>query len=135
MTSQRKLKRIDYVMLPIVTLLVIFGGWVFTERLEMRRQIAGRVVNEVASSGALQQEVGSPIKIGFVSGNILGAWIMDGGTADLEIPVSGPNGSGTLLDWSQKGLGGWHICSLTFRPKFGPDVVIAPDEKSNCERE
>jgi hypothetical protein len=106
----------------------------FYQSLKMRQQIASKAIGVAEKSRLLQQQVGTPITMGyFVSGHAISG--EDSGTANLDIPISGPNGSGKLLDWSQNGFGGWHVCSLTFRPSSGPDVVIVPDETSTCERE
>jgi hypothetical protein len=134
MTSQCRTKRINRVMLPIFLLLVIFGFWVCLSSWVMRREVAQHAVRAAGESGLLRQQVGTPIRMGyFVSGRVIGR--MDAGTADLIIPISGPNGKGELIDWSQNGFQGWHVCSLVFRPDSGLDVVIAPDEDSKCERE
>ena len=134
MTSQRRTKRINFVMLPIFSLLVIFGGWVYFSSMILRHTVAQNAVQTADQLGLLRKQVGTPIKMGFfVSGRVIGG--NDGGTADLLIPISGPEGRGELIDWSQTGFQGWQVCSLVFRPDSGPDVVIAPDEEAKCERE
>jgi hypothetical protein len=127
-------KLVTFLAASIFSFVLAVAVLYFYESLKMRQQIAGEVVGEAAKSRLIERQVGTPITMAyFVSGRVIGG--MDGGTADLEIPISGPNGSGKLLDWSQGGFGGWRVCSLTFRPSSGPDVVIAPDETSTCERE
>jgi len=59
-----------------------------------------------------------------------------GGNADLTIRVSGPEGSGKLLEWAQKENGKWHVCSLTLiLPDASKSIEIVPDSNSHCERE
>ena len=58
-----------------------------------------------------QEALGTPIKAGFLpSGSI----DVDGsgGEADLEIPVSGPDGSGTLYAVATKSAGKWKFTTL-----------------------
>jgi hypothetical protein len=56
-------------------------------------------------------------------------------TADLQIPVYGTRGKGTLFAWEQGALGYWHICSLFFRSNGGTQIVIVPGETTLCKRE
>jgi hypothetical protein len=57
------------------------------------------------------EALGSPIKVGFlVSGNtnVNGA----SGEANLSIPISGPNGKGTIYVAASKSLGQWNYSGL-----------------------
>ena len=57
--------------------------------------------------------VGTPVEAGmFVSGNI--NLNNDNGTADLHIPISGPNGSGSIHVVATKTAGSWTYSTLTF---------------------
>ncbi len=127
-----KLSRV--LIASIFSLVVVFTVWYEVEALRMRQRIAAEALREAERSRLLDKKIGRPIEAGFlVSGRVIGG--DDGGTADIVIPISGPNGSGKLLDWSQAGYQGWHVCSLTFRPKSGPDIELFPDEDAQCERE
>ncbi len=58
-----------------------------------------------------REVLGTPIKAGFLpsgSINVDGS----GGEADLEIPVSGPDGSGTLYAVATKSAGKWKFTTL-----------------------
>jgi len=122
-------------MLPIFVSLIAFGVWLSYQRNLNRQYLAARAVRVANSSGMLKEQLGEPVKTGYwISGRLTDP-CCDRGTADLQIPVSGPKGSGVLDDWSQSGLGGWRVCSLIFHPKSGHDVVIVPDATSKCERE
>lgn len=95
----------------------------------------GRLATETAEiSGLVDHEIGTPLSMGMlVHGHVIeGA---DGGNADLEIPVRGSRGSGTLFAWEQRDHSAWHICSLAFRSSNGTEIVIVADESSHCERE
>ena len=134
MTSQPRSIRLRFVLAGVLLLAVSVAFWYSFECLKVRQQIALHAVQAADASGLLREQIGTPISTGyFVSGRVIGD--SDGGTADLEIPISGPKGSGTLLDWSQAGFAGWHVCSMTFRPKTGADVILFPDEDAHCERE
>jgi hypothetical protein len=121
---------------PVVTcvlLMVILALSAFHHYGTNRR--AARLATEIAqSSGLLDEEVGTPISVAFlVHGRVVGG--DGGGTADLEIPVSGSRGKGTLFAWEQGDHGSWHICSLSFKSSRGMSIVIVGDETTHCERE
>ena len=65
---------------------------------------------------AAMQALGTPIKDGwFPSGNIESSGST--GESDLSIPVSGPNGSGTLYVRATKSLGDWRLTTLVLQVK------------------
>jgi hypothetical protein len=98
------------------------------------RRLARLATETAQSSGLLDEEVGNSISTAIlVHGRIVeGA---NGGNADLEIPVHGAQGRGTLFAWAQRDRGPWHICSLSFRSDRGMTLVIVGDESSHCQRE
>jgi hypothetical protein len=59
------------------------------------------------------------------------------GNADMAISVSGPLGSGTLIEWAQQSGGQWHICSLIFRPDDGGarSFDLVDTKWAHCEPE
>lgn len=98
------------------------------------RRLARLAMETADDSGLLDREVGTQISLPIlVHGRVSEA--ANGGTADLEIPVSGSAGQGTLFAWIQRNGGPWHICSLSFRSDRGLAIVIVADETSHCERE
>jgi hypothetical protein len=122
-------------MLPVFVLMASYGVWLAYQRNLDRQDLAARAVRVASSSGMLKDQLGEPVKIGYwVSGRVIDP-CCDRGTADLQISVSGPKGSGVLDDWSQSSFTGWRVCSLVFHSKSGPDVAIVPDATSKCERE
>ena len=94
-----------------------------------------RLATETAQiSGLIDHEIGTPISTGMlVHGRIVEGTA--GGNADLEIPVRGSHGSGTLFAWEQRDQGPWRVCSLSFRSNRGMEIVIVADEANHCERE
>lgn len=79
--------------------------------------------------------VGDSITVTHVKGRVIGVGKPDSGNADLAIDVSGPKGTGKLLEWAQNGSQGWHLCSLSFLDSAGRETVLIPDEDAKCERE
>jgi hypothetical protein len=98
------------------------------------RRLARLATETAQSSGLLDEEIGVPISTAIlVHGRI--AEGMSGGNADLEIPVHGAEGKGTLFAWAQRDRGPWHICSLSFRSDRGMTLVIVGDDASHCHRQ
>jgi hypothetical protein len=135
MASARRLGSVDYAMLPAFSVLVIFGSWIGYQRILQERAAATLALRTATLSDAVKGQLGTPLKMGiFVTGHLFLSG-GDTGTADLRIPISGPKGEGTLIEWAQSGFAGWHLCSLILRPTTGADLVLVPDESSKCERE
>lgn len=113
--------------LAIVILLAVLHHYGRNRRL-------ARLASETAQlSGLIDQEIGTPISTGMlVHGHIVEG--DDGGNADLEIPVHGSHGSGTLFAWEQRDRGAWRVCSLAFRSSRGMEIVIVADEANRCAR-
>lgn len=98
------------------------------------RRLARLATETAQGSGLLDEEVGTPISTAIlVHGRIVEG--TSGGNADLEIPVHGAEGKGTLFAWAQRDRGPWHICSLSFRSDRGMTLVIVVDGTSHCQRE
>jgi Cytochrome oxidase complex assembly protein 1 len=117
-----------------IFLLIVALALIALHHYGANRRLA-RLASETAqNSGQLNEAVGSHISLGiFVHGHVVeGA---NGGNADLQIPVHGSEGRGTLFAWIQRERGPWHICTLSFRSNRGMSIVIVGDETSHCERE
>lgn len=111
-----------------VTLLVLFAAFIAV--------IFGIVMAAMKSSGAYQGAVaqakadprvvralGEPIEEGFFvagSTNTAGS----SGRSDLQIPLSGPKGKGTLYAVATKSEGVWVYSKLTVRVAGQPDPII-----------
>jgi hypothetical protein len=104
--------------------------------LPIRAQSAVKLAASNASSSAeVTQLIGQPLKTGrFVKGYLISK---DGsGNADLTIPIHGPLGHGTLVEWAQEEKGNWHICSLLFRSSdASTSTQLVSDTTTHCERE
>ncbi|HSU18110.1 MAG TPA: cytochrome c oxidase assembly factor Coa1 family protein, partial [Acidobacteriaceae bacterium] len=107
MVSIRKLGRADYLLLPLFLLLAVLGLWLVDSRLRVERQLATLAVERASQSSTITQQLGVPLKTGYLITGNLAMTCCDMGTADLRIPVSGPNGRGTFIEWSQFGYAGW----------------------------
>ena len=91
--------------------------------------------SKARSSAEVTQLIGQPLNTGrFVKGYLVSK---DGnGNADLTIPIHGPLGYGTLLEWAQEDKGKWHICSLLFRSSDASSATqLVSDTSTHCERE
>ena len=102
------------------------------------RESRPAVAVAVATAGRSREVtsiLGVPIAVTHVTGRVIGVGDPDSGNADLAIDVSGPKGTGKLLEWAQNGYQGWHLCSLSFFDSAGRDTVLIPDEDAKCERE
>jgi Cytochrome oxidase complex assembly protein 1 len=98
------------------------------------RRLARLAAETAQNSGLLDDAVGRPLSTGIlVHGRVIGG--NEGGTADLEIPVSGSRGEGTLFAWEQGEQNSWRVCSLSFRSTRGMEIIIVSNETSHCERE
>jgi Cytochrome oxidase complex assembly protein 1 len=98
------------------------------------RRLALLATETAQNSGLLDEAIGRPLSMGIlVHGRVIGG--NEGGTADLEIPVSGSQGKGTLIAWEQGDRNSWRVCSLAFRSNRGMEIIIVSDETSHCERE
>lgn len=89
-----------------------FGVWLFAHFdavLAEPRQMGATVAQ---SSPALANELGEPLHFS----RFPAAKLHAGGNANMTISVSGPKGSGTLIEWAQENQGRWRICSLVFHP-------------------
>ena len=91
--------------------------------------------SKARSSAEVTELIGQPLNTGrFVKGYLVSK---DGnGNADLTIPIHGPLGYGTLLEWAQEDKGKWHICSLLFRSSDASSATqLVSDTSTHCERE
>jgi hypothetical protein len=91
--------------------------------------------SKARSSTEVTQLIGQPLNTGrFVKGYVISKG--GNGNADLTIPIHGPLGYGTLVEWAQEDKGNWHICSLLFRSSDASTATqIVSDTSTHCERE
>jgi hypothetical protein len=134
MKTLKRSRKADVVLSVIVLLLVAFGGVTGWKQLQMRRVIAQRALREARLLQPFQNNIGKTAQTGwYVSGRVTGG--MDGGTADLLVPVIGPKGHGKLAAWMQGSYSGWHVCSMELITDDGKRIDLMPDEQAHCERE
>ena len=118
----------------MLALVVIILSLAMLHHYGANRRLALLATETAQNSGLLDEAVGSPISMGIlVHGRVIGG--DEKGTADLEIPVSGSHGEGTLFAWEQGEQNSWRVCSLAFRSTSGMEIIIVSDETSHCERE
>ena len=118
----------------ILVLVVIILSLAVLHHYGANRRLALLATETAQNSGLLDEAIGRPLSMGLlVHGRVIGG--DEKGTADLEIPVSGSYGKGTLFAWEQGEQNSWRVCSLAFRSTRGMEIVIVSDETSHCERE
>lgn len=103
--------------------------------------LIGFIFGMIKSSDAYQQPLakaqadpqvraalGDPVKdTWYVTGNI--NLVNDGGSANLQIPLSGPKGEGTLYVVATKAQGTWTFQTMLLKPKSGTDINLIKAEK------
>ena len=105
-----------FVPLGCLSMLVLFVAFVGSVALIVfsamkSTDVYKEALAKATANPAVIEALGSPIKEGFlVSGNtnVNGA----SGEANLSIPISGPNGKGTIYVAANKSLGRWNYSGL-----------------------
>jgi hypothetical protein len=100
-------------------LIVGAGAYLFISFLDGTMKSSGGYQQALAMARAdpvAIQALGTPIKDGwFPTGHVESGG--SGGSSDLAIPVSGPNGGGTLYMRATSDMGDWHITRLVLKVK------------------
>jgi len=77
----------------------------------------------VRANPAALRALGTPIKDGWLpTGNIEAGG--SSGVADLAIPISGPDGGGTLYASATRSMGDWHLTMLVLQLKTGERIDL-----------
>jgi Cytochrome oxidase complex assembly protein 1 len=81
-----------------------------------------QAIQELEANPAAVQALGLPVKPGLL---VTGSVQVNGstGTADLSIPISGPNGSGTLYLVARKSAGVWEFTTLQLAVKGSAERI------------
>jgi hypothetical protein len=117
-------------------LVIAFGGLALGSFLFVRfnqtvQAPMALAANLAQSSTVVRSALGEPLRFGR-----LPRAKVRGNNARLGIGISGPLGSGTLIEWAQQTSGQWHICSLVFRRGDGSGSVdLVDSETTRCEPE
>jgi hypothetical protein len=114
--------------------LLLLSALYLFKRDSLSRSAADPAIFAAQSSSALAAQIGLPMQPG---------WRIRGranarhgsGNADLQIPLSGPNGRGELIEWAQQEHSRWHLCSLTFRNENGRELLLVDPATTHCEPE
>jgi hypothetical protein len=105
------------VALPI--LVVGAGAYLFVSFMDHTMKSSGGYQQALAiarTDPAAIRALGAPIKDGwFPTGHVESGGT--GGSSDLAIPVSGPDGGGTLYVRATSDMGDWHITRLVLKVK------------------
>ena len=104
-------------LLPV--LVVGAGAYYFFSFLDHTFKSSGGYQQALAltrSNPEARQALGTPIKDGwFPTGHVENNGSV--GSSDLAIPVSGPNGGGTLYVRATSDMGAWHVTRLVLKVK------------------
>ena len=110
----------------LLTLALLSGAVVVTvivwhmRFLHESRPAVAVAIEKAEQSKEVTSIVGGPIRVTHVKGRLIGVgYSGDSDNADLAIDISGPKGTGKLLEWAQNGYQGWHLCSLSFLDPAG----------------
>src|ERR1700722_13026790 len=131
----RRVRKNAILAVAVMGILFLLGCLWFLGLTIRARAPVRLAASEASSSAEIRQVVGQPLNTGrFVKGHLVSK---DGnGNADLTIPIHGPLGHGTLLEWAQEDKGKWHICSLLFRSSDASTTTrLVSDISTHCERE
>jgi len=121
------------VIAGIATFGLFVGFLLVTIESELRRsQIYETTLNKAGQSPCVAAKEGIPFAPGwFVTGSLTESRVE--GSADLEIPIHGPKGNGTLVVSGKKQDGTWSIADLTLQQN-GRDIGLLPaDSSSSCQ--
>jgi hypothetical protein len=131
----RQVRRTAILALTSIGVILLWGCLWFLS-LPIRAQAPVKLAAiKARSSNEVTQLIGQPLNTGrFVKGYVVSKG--GNGNADLTIPIHGPLGYGTLVEWAQEDKGSWHICSLLFRPSDASTATqLVSDTSTHCERE
>jgi len=122
-------------IIVLVTLALTLGGFWFVRFESLVDKPAAMAVALAETSPLVRSALGEPLQFSrFPNGRMVGN--DTGGTADIEIEVTGPLGKGILAEWAQVSDGKWQVCSLVFRRKGATQhLVLVDEELTHCERE
>jgi hypothetical protein len=112
------------------------GAWLFAYYDRLLTEPRMMAIRLAQISPALTVALGEPLHFGrFPQAKLQGG--KGEGNTDMAISVSGPLGSGKLIEWAQQSGGQWHICSLVFRPDAGGahSIILVASETTHCETE
>lgn len=117
--------------LSIVAVVVLFGVAIVALVFGILKSSGPyeAAVAEAKSSPAVQEALGTPIREGwYVLGNL--RYNNSSGDLDLTIPISGPNGKGTIYLVGQRTAGEWHYSTFVVKiHATGDRINLLPTEE------
>jgi len=134
-TTSSKLRRNAFILgLVFLFPLVILSALFLFRRSSLQRSAADPAIFDAQSSAKMVALLGVPMQPGWpIHGTLVTH--KGFGSADLRIPLAGPRGQGTLVEWAQRRQAKWHICSLVFHASNGTTLILVEDNTTDCERE
>jgi len=100
--------------LAVVCACVVFVGGIFAVVFATIRStdVYQQALQTAQSDPRVIEALGEPVEAGFMVSGSVRMNAGEGGTADLSIPISGPNGSGTVYAVATSSGGVWTFSTL-----------------------
>lgn len=118
-------------MLVLVSAALAVGAFLFVRYQQTVQQPVALATDAARRSDEVRNALGEPLRFGRLPGARVRA-----NNAHLTISVRGSRGDGMLVEWAQKGPGGWQLCSLLFRDqKTTTDIILVSQSATHCARE
>ncbi len=133
--KKSKLVRNALILAPVALFPFLLVGVLFAfKSSSQKRAIADPAIYMAQTSPKVEAALGLPIQPGWpVRGSVISKHGF--GNADLQIPLNGSRGKGTLSEWAQQEKGKWHICSLRFSAPDGTLLTLVDEATTHCEPE
>ena len=118
----------------VFPLLVLAALFLFLRDSGFKTAAADPAIYKSQTSPAMVALIGTPMQPGWP---IRGTLVTHKGFghADLRIPLAGPRGQGTLVEWAQQRQAKWQLCSLVFHAANGTTLTLVYDNTTGCKRE
>jgi hypothetical protein len=131
-TASTRLRRNALILgLVFVFPLIILSALFLFRRSSLQRSAADPAIFDAQSSASMVALIGVPMQPGWpIHGTIKTSHGF--GSADLQIPLTGPQGKGILLEQALQSQNKWHVCSLVFHSQDGAQLLLISEAGSQC---
>jgi len=135
-TSSSRARRNALILASVFVfpLLVLAALFLFLRDSGFKAAAADPAIYKSQTSSRMVALLGTPMQPGWpIRGSLTTSH--GSGTAHLQIPIAGPRGKGTLLEFARQDQKKWHVCSLTFRSQSGAELILIAASETNCPSE
>ncbi len=116
--------------LSMIALVIGFFTLIFVLAFGMLKSsdVCREAVARAETHAGVVELIGSPLKVGFLVSGRFNTSAGGSGSADMEIPVSGPDGRGAIRAVAERSAGHWTFSTLTFTSRDSGDQIdlLAP---------